>query len=139
MNSRDRVPVMVVLFLFVLATGMLIRRCAGQTPNLLVQVDLVGVGSTMVEAVLTPDSVLLLPARDVAALLGLDPPPGEWTSIADLQHRFPPLAVIWAPRELRLVIRDDLAVLPATRRLTEQQRRQAQGAPSYFATRSGRL
>jgi hypothetical protein len=112
------------------------RKVHPQTPNLLVQVELMGVGAVMTEAVLTPDSVLLLPARDVAGLLGLEPPPGEWTSVAELQRRFPPIQVAWYPRELRVIIRDDLAVLPATRRLTEQRQRQSQ-ATVYMPTRSG--
>src|SRR5207247_616849 len=56
--------------------------------------------------------------------------------LAELQRRFPPIAVTGLPRELRVVVQDNLAVLPATRRLTEQQQRQARGATA-FTTRSG--
>ena len=121
----------VVLFIAILYAMFCpghVKPAHGQTPNTLIAVTLLGVGTVTVEAVLTPDSVLLLPAADVAQLLGLETPPSPWTTVAELQHRFPPIQVFWSPRELRVVIHDDLAVLPATRRLTEQQRRLAEEA-----------
>jgi len=111
----------------------------GQADTLLVDVILATTSQhVVVEAVLTtPDSTLLLPARDVAALLGLDAPPTAWTTVAELRRRFPPIEVAWYPRELRVVVDDPLGVLPATRRLTEQRQRQARGAPGPTVTRSG--
>jgi hypothetical protein len=74
----------------------------------------------VVEAILTRDSVLLLPARPVYLLLGLGPPPAAWTTPAALQAAYPTVTVAWYPRELRVVILDNLDVLPASRRATAQ-------------------
>ena len=98
---------------------------------------LLGVGSTVVDGILTPDSTLLLPAREVAALLGTDVGTGGWTSLTELRHRWPPITVTWIQRELRVLVDDPLAVLPRTRQLIEQQQRQARGTSSALAVRSG--
>ncbi len=109
----------------------------GQTPNLIVEVRLEGVGSTTVDAVLAEDSTVLLPAGPVAELLGLEPPLTAWVTVAQLQQRFPPILVLWLPRQLAVVIRDDLLVLPASRRVRETVMRTAQGAAPYVVTTSG--
>ena len=124
----------------VLVTVLLLSAPAvarGQADTLLVDMILATTSQhVVVEAVLTtPDSTLLLPARDVAALLGLDAPPTAWTTVAELRRRFPPIEVAWYPRELRVVVDDPLGVLPATRRLTEQRQRQARG--TSYVSRSG--
>ncbi len=108
------------------------------TPNLLVEVELVGTDQRVtVEAVLTADSVLLLPARELHALLGLPQPTTMWTNAADLHARFPTVTVTWVPRELRLLVDDPFEVLPATRAFRTQLARQARGGPGLAVTRGG--
>lgn len=91
----------------------------------------------MVEAVLTADSALLLPARDVHALLGLDPPAAAWLPLAELTRRYPTVAFAWYPRALVIVVEDPLGVLPATRALRDRLARQARGAAPLVVTRGG--
>ena len=106
--------------------------------TLLVLVTLLSTGQgRTVEAVLTRDSALLLPAVEVHALLGLPPPPTLWTTTQILAHDYPSLIVTWRPRELRVLIDDPHAVLPASRAIRDQRLRTAHGAAPYAATRSG--
>jgi len=123
----------------VAAVALLLSASAaarGQSPNLLVSVELNGQRRT-VEAVLTADSALLLPAADVHALLGLDPPAATWTTLPALRHAWPPVSFTWLPRELRVVVDDPTAVLPATRARRAALTRQARGAPPLAVTRGG--
>jgi len=108
----------------------------GQSPNLLVDVALVGTDRhAVVEAILTADSTLLLPAAAVHALLGLPAPASTWTTPAALRRAFPTVAVEWRPRELRLLIDDPAAVLPASRAIDAARQRHARGAA--YVARSG--
>lgn len=55
-----------------------------QRPNTLVEVALIGTGQRVtVEAILTADSVLLFPARELHLLLGLPAPTTAWVTTAD--------------------------------------------------------
>jgi hypothetical protein len=108
----------------------------GQAPNLLVDVALVGTDRhAVVEAVLTADSTLLLPAADLHALLGLPAPATTWTTPAALRRAFPTVGIEWRPRELRLLIDDPLGVLPASRAIADARQRQARG--TAYVARSG--
>src|SRR3989442_1586955 len=78
-----RVPKNFVLYIVILYALFCPGHAKGQTPNTIVDVTLLGVGSVTVEAVLTADSILLLPAAEVAALLGLETPPSPWTTVAE--------------------------------------------------------
>ncbi len=109
----------------------------GQTPNTIVDVQLVGVGSTTVEAILTADSVLLLPAADVHQLLGLPMATVPWLTVAQLQQQFPPIDVRWIPRALLVVIRDELLALPASRATRDALVRRATGASPFAQIASG--
>jgi hypothetical protein len=89
----------------------------------------------VVEAVRDVDSTLLLPAEPVGRLLGVafSTP---WVTVAALQAAWPTLRVAWSPRELRVVILDDLRVLPASRRADQQvmaRSRMALGLPMRSA------
>lgn len=112
-------------------------RLFAQDPNLLVEVKLVGIAHRTVEAILTEDSTLLLPAGEVHQLLGLGTPTTSWITPQALATQFPSLVVTWLPREMRLRIEDPLEVLPATRQFRDQRQRQARGAPGLTVTRSG--
>jgi hypothetical protein len=57
--------------------------------------------------------------------------------VAQLQRRFPPLTVTWLPRELTVVVQDDLLVLPASRQRREALLRVATGAAPYTVVTSG--
>jgi hypothetical protein len=123
----------------VAAVGLITLAAAarGQQPNRIVDVQLVGVGTVTVEAVLTDDSTLLLPAAEVTQLLGLPAPTSPWLTVAQLQKMFPPIQVTWQPRALTVLIRDDLLALPASRTTRDALMRTAQGAAPYLVTRSG--
>lgn len=109
-----------------------------QQPNTLIEIEVVGVTHRTVEAVMTKDSVLLLPAGEVFQLLGLGSvPTAPWMTPQSLTKQFPSLVVTWLPRAMRVRIEDPLEVLPATRQLRDQRDRQARGAAPYLATRSG--
>jgi hypothetical protein len=90
-----------------------------------------------VEAVLTADSTLLLPAAPVSELLGLPTPTSAWLTVAQLQKMFPPIQVTWQPRALTVVIRDDLLALPASRATRDALMRTAQGAAPLTVITSG--
>jgi len=128
------IRVLVVLLLCALVCPGPVKA---QVPNLLVSVQLQGVGAVDVEAVLTADSTPLLPAAPVSELLGLPPPTSQWVTVAQLQKQFPPIQVQWIPRQLTVLIQDDLFALPASRRTRDALIRQAQGAAPYAVTRSG--
>ncbi len=96
---------------------------------LLVEVQLLGVGSTTVEARLGTDSVLALPAADLAQLLGLGAPTAPWLTLADLRHAWPAVTWTWLPRQLEVIVEDRYNVLPATRARYELRQIQAQGVP----------
>src|SRR5258708_39811572 len=99
------------------AVGLAVR-CPAQQPNLIVDVQLAGTNEhTVVEAMLTHDSTLLLPAADIAAFLGTGPPTTAWITPADLQHAYPTVTVTFELRALVLVIDDRQRVLPVSRRL----------------------
>ena len=128
------IRVLVVLLLCALVCPGPVKA---QVPNLLVSVQLQGVGAVDVEAVLTADSTPLLPAAPVSELLGLPPPTSQWVTVAQLQKQFPPIQVQWIPRQLTVLIQDDVFALPASRRTRDGLIRQAQGAAPYAVTRSG--
>src|SRR6266550_2515493 len=98
-------------------------------PNLLVDVQLVGVEQTVMEAVLSQDSTLSLPTQELSALLGIVLPAVTWTPLTALRAQFPSLRVTVNLRGLAVYIEDELEVLTATRNVREKQRRQAQRAP----------
>ncbi len=108
-----------------------------QQPNTLIEIDVRSVAKVTVEAVITADSLLLLPAGEVFQLLGLGVPTTNWITPQALAKEYPSLVVTWLPREMRVRIEDPMAVLPATRQLRDQRERQARAAPPYLATRSG--
>jgi hypothetical protein len=113
-----------------------VAAARGQTPNLLVDVALVGTARhAVVEAILTADSTLLLPAAAVHALLGLPAPASTWTTPAAIARAFPTVTVEWRPRELRLLVDDPLGVLPASRAIVDARQRHARGAA--YVARSG--
>ena len=124
----------IALVLYALACP---NHAKGQAPNAIVTVRLEGVGAAEVEAVLTADSTLLLPAPDVEQLLGLPSSGAAWLTVAQLRQMFPPIQVTWEPRALLVLIRDDLLVLPASRSTRDAIARQAQGAAPYQLTTSG--
>lgn len=99
---------------------LLVLALAAQDP-LLVQVELVEAQQqTLVEAILTADSSLYLPASPVSELLGTTVAGGPWLTLDALRQQFPTIRVVWLPRELRVVIFDPLRVLPATRNAHQQ-------------------
>jgi len=106
-----------------------------QRPTLLVDVQLVGVESRVMEAVLAQDSTLLLPTDELGALLGVSlPRAGPWTALTALRAAFPSLRVTVSLRALVVYVEDDLEVLAATRNVREKQRRIAQRAPPIYPT-----
>jgi len=108
------------------------------TDTLLVDLQLSGSPEhRVVEVILTRDSLLLLPAREVNEFLGLPQPTATWTTPAELRSRWPAISVTVLLRELRLVIDDPLAVLPISRQLRDQRERQGRGAAPLTVTRSG--
>src|SRR5437899_9913594 len=106
--------------------------------TLLVDLILVGSGQRVtVEAVVQPDSTLLLPARDVYAFLGLGVPTTEWTTVGALGTLYPTVRFSWVPRELRVLVEDGLGVLPVSRALRAAVERAARGGPGLTLLRGG--
>src|SRR5437016_2998901 len=111
---------------------------SGGADTLLVELRLVETGDArVVEAVLTPDSTLYIPASELAALLGAPVAPAPYVSLADVGHAWPTLRLTWQVRALRVLIEDPARVLPATRAFFASVERQGRGAPSFAALRSG--
>jgi hypothetical protein len=120
--------------------AVLINTCFPQKAHpqqLIVDVSLVGVGSTTVEAILTKDSLLLLPARPVHELFGVEAPTSQWISIQTLKLHWPTLEVTVDLRRLIVSVFDPQQVLPASRKARDQITREGRGAPGPLVTRSG--
>jgi len=96
--------------------------------QVLVALELVGVGGRTVEARFTPDSILELPAADVHDVLGLTPET-PWLALPTLAAAYPAVTFTWLPRELRLLVQDPRGVLPATIAARARTLRAAQGTP----------
>jgi hypothetical protein len=105
--------------------------------QLLVALNLPGAAPVTVEALLGRDSLLLLPARDVAAFLGTAAPTIEWTTLAILRREWPAVSFTFDARALTVYVSDPLAVLPASRLLQQRVDRASRGAPTVNAGRSG--
>jgi len=103
--------------------------------TLLVALMLLGGRSVTVEAVLARDSTLLLPAGEVAALLGTGAPIAPWVTVRDLSRAWPTVAFTWDARALVVYVSDPLAVLPASREARARGDAQARGAT--YIPRSG--
>ncbi len=120
------------------AFGLGFRACAGQTPNLIITVELSGTGAAAdMEAVLMPDSTLLLPAADLTRFLSVPAFAGPWVSLVDLSHAYPTVTAQFLPRALRLVLYDPQRVLPVSRSFYSALERQAQGAAPIVSQQSG--
>src|SRR5438874_456837 len=93
---------------------------AMSSDTLLIDLQLNGTNEhTVVEAILTPDSTLLLPARETYQFLGLPDVGTTWTSVAEIRAKYPVITITVLLRELRIVIDDPLEILPITLRLHE--------------------
>ena len=103
--------------------------------TLLVALMLLGGRSVTVEAVLARDSTLLLPAAEVANLLGTGTPPAPWVTVKDLSRSWPAVAFTWDARALVVYVDDPLAVLPASRAARARGDARARGAA--YIPRSG--
>jgi hypothetical protein len=95
--------------------------------TLLVVVSLLGVGQTTVRATLTADSVLVLEAPPVFAMLGLGTPAAPTVSLDALRRRYPAVTFEWQPRELTVVVTDPRGVLPASAAARSAVERVARG------------
>jgi hypothetical protein len=101
-------------------TALLLALLVGQPDTLLVSVELMqSQERILVEAVLEADSTLRLPAGPVGQLLGTSFPT-PWVTPQQLREAYPTTRVVWLPLELRVVILDDLRVLPASRKAHQQ-------------------
>lgn len=113
-------------------TALLLALLLGQPDTLLVTVELVETQDrVLVEAVLEPDSTLRLPAEPVGRLLGVSFPT-PWITVEHLQAAYPSVRFVWLPRELRVVVLDELRALPASRAANQRvlaQNRMAFGVP----------
>jgi len=110
----------------------------GQTPNAIVDVELAGTGlATTVEAVVTADSTLLLPAADVAAFLGIARPTTPWLTPADITRAYPTVTVTFVPRLGRVVVSDPAGALPASRAFAARIEREGRNAPPLTVVQSG--
>jgi len=103
-----------------------------QQPPLLVDVQLVGVSHSVMEATLGSDSTLSLPTADLSALLGIELPRTAWTLLSTLQAQYRTLRITTSLRSLSVWIEDEAEVLPATRAVRDKQRRQSQRAPVIY-------
>ncbi len=83
--------------------------------QLLVALAMAGARPVTVEAALGRDSLLLLPARDVAAFLGAPVPVDGWTTLAALRREWPSVSFEFDARAAAVFIYDPLGVLPVSK------------------------
>jgi hypothetical protein len=98
--------------------------------QVLVLVNLVGVGERTVEARYAADSSLELSAGDVRDLLGVAAST-PYISVPDLARAYPAATFTWLPRRLALIVDDPRAVLPASQAAQAALQRSAQGVPGF--------
>lgn len=114
-------------------TALLLLMLLAPRDTVLVEVFAVTTNERVtVEAV--QDSTLWLPATALRELLGIPPPPSPWISLGQLQSSYPSVVVRWVPAEARVLIFDELGVLPATRRFRQTNRATSIGTvgiPAY--------
>jgi len=118
-------------------TAALLLALLAAPDTLLVDVQLDDVGAVVVEAILDADSTLHLPTRELAELFKTEVASASTITLDALGHAFRLLVVNWQPRELRVLIADPYAVLPATRRHRAAAQRQAFGGPQARLVQSG--
>lgn len=90
--------------------------------SVLVEVSLIGVGSTLIVAAHdTATGVLSVPAAPIYALAELGDPPLPVMTVEELRKLLQ-VEISWLPRRLELVLRDPWQVLPATRARVDRLR-----------------
>jgi hypothetical protein len=98
--------------------------------QVLVLVNLVGVGGRTVEARYAADSTLELPAADVRELLGVAWP-SPWVGVPELARAYPSATFRFLPRAMELAIYDPRLSLPASAAAAAALLRSAQNAPAF--------
>ena len=110
-----------VLLLAAVVSGAAAAPATAQHPDsVLVEVELAGIGAVVVVAEVQGATVRL-PAAPVYRLAGLGPPPMASMTLDELRDVLQ-LEVVWAPRQLRLLLRDLHQALPASRNRLDQLR-----------------
>jgi hypothetical protein len=106
----------------------------GPADTTLVELFAVTTNSRVTVEAVEQDGTLLLPSSALRELLGIPPPPTPWMSLEQLQHEYPTVVVRWDPTEGRVLIFDELSILPAVRAFRETHRASAYGVvglPQY--------
>ena len=105
-------------------TALLLLRLLLPSDTTLVSVELVSTRELITVEAMVTDSIVQLPSTALRDLLGVSFV-GPWVSLDQLRTQYPTLVVQWRPAELRVLVFDEAAVLPATRRFREQHRASA--------------
>jgi len=104
-----------------LVLGLVIPR-----DTVLISLELVETSARVTVEAVQQDSTLLLPSSALRDLLGITMV-GPWTSLEALRRAYPTITVQWQTEQGRVLVFDELAVLPAVRRFREQHRASAFG------------
>jgi len=107
--------------------GLLVLALLVPRDTVLVELHLVPTNERITVEAIQQDTVLYLPTTALHELLGIPPPPSPWISVGALQRTYPTTVIRWVPAESRVLIWDELSVLPAVKRFHEQHRATAFG------------
>lgn len=122
------------LIMAVLCALALAGSAGAQQPVL--EVELSGLGTIIVEGRLTADGTLELPVLPLERLTGEGLGARDYVSLAELRQALGPRAqVMYDPRRARLVIDDPHVSLAATRALFERRRAAARARPGAYEER----